>query len=83
MDVTAGPPGVQMGGVLKDIGALPVDFEAVYNPQAVTPGNAYTLEVAIKDQQGNLLYQNPEPYPVLTRDNPTYKIVVVIKRETR
>lgn len=83
MDVTAGPPGVQMGGVLKDIGALPVDFEAVYNPQAVAPDNAYTLEVTIKDQQGNLLYQNHESYPVLTRGNPTYKIVVMIERETR
>jgi uncharacterized lipoprotein YbaY len=40
----------------------------------------YALTVRITDEGGNLLYINTQAYQVLTRDNPTYNVEVMVEK---
>jgi len=79
MDVTQGTPGTQVGGVLRDVTQFPMEFEATYHAPAIDPQNIYALQVTIKDKEGNLLYTNAQAYSVLTQDNPTYHVEVMVE----
>jgi len=81
MDVTQGTPGTQVGGVLRDVTQFPMEFEATYHAPAIDPQNIYALQVTIKDKEGNSLYTNTQAYNVLTQDNPTYHIEVMVEPE--
>lgn len=69
----------QMGGEHKDVTGFPIDFEANYNVAAVDPNRAYSLDISIKDSQGNVLFVNKQSYNVLTQGNPTYDLEVMVE----
>ncbi len=79
MDVTQGTPGTQVGGILRDVTQFPIEFEATCHAPAIDPQNIYALQVTIKDKEGNLLYTNTQAYNVLTQDNPTYHVEVMVE----
>lgn len=79
MDITNGAPGIDIGGAVRDVSVFPINFETPFKPQAVDPQHSYELTATIKDAQGNALYQNSQPYPVLTKDYPIYNLVVVVE----
>ncbi len=79
IDLTNGAPGIEIGGAVRGVSVFPINFEAPFKPQAVDPQHSYELTVTIKDAQGNALYQNSQPYPVLTQDYPIYNLVVVVE----
>ncbi len=57
---------------------VPLPFEVTYNPADIIPNHTYSLSVRITDGAGNLLFINTQAYQVLTRDNPTFGIEVVV-----
>ena len=79
MDITAGAPGLEIGGAVQDVSVFPINFEAPFKPQGVDPQHQYELLVKIKDAQGQTLYQNNQPYPILTQGYPIYNLVVVVE----
>jgi heat shock protein HslJ len=70
--------GTQVGGLLRDVTQFPIEFEANYNP-AILPDGTYVLEVTIKDEQGDVVFKNPQPHPVLTHGHPTYHVEVMVE----
>jgi heat shock protein HslJ len=70
--------GTQVGGVLRNVTQFPIEFEANYNP-ALPPDGTYVLEVTIKDEQGDVVFKNPQPHPVLTHGYPTYHVEVMVE----
>jgi len=81
MDVTQGTPGTQVGGVLRGgVIQFPIEFEATYHAPAIDSQNTYALKVTIKDKEGNLLFTNTQAYHVLTQDNPTYHVEVMVEQ---
>jgi uncharacterized lipoprotein YbaY len=82
LDVSlADAPATQVGGqIIADVKQFPIPFEASYDAGAIDPRYTYALNVRITDEQGNLLYINTQAYPVLTRDNPTYNVEVMVEK---
>jgi uncharacterized lipoprotein YbaY/heat shock protein HslJ len=82
LDVSlADAPATQVGGqTIFDVTQFPIDFEATYDAQAIDPRNTYGLNVRITDAQGNLWYTNTQAYSVITRDNPTYHVEVMVDK---
>jgi uncharacterized lipoprotein YbaY len=59
---------------------VPIPFEVVYNPDIIEGNHTYTLRVRIEDAtSGQLLFINTTAYPVITNDNPTSGIEVVVE----
>ena len=81
MDVSlADAPATQVGGqIIFDVTQFPINFEATYDAQSIDPRNSYALDVTIRDAQDNLLYRNTQAYLVITRDNPTYNVEVMVE----
>jgi heat shock protein HslJ/LysM repeat protein len=57
---------------------VPLPFEVTYNPADIIPNHTYSLNVRITDGAGNLLFINTQAYNVLTQDNPTFGVEVVV-----
>jgi heat shock protein HslJ len=71
--------GTQVGGqLIFDVTQFPIEFEANYNP-TIPPDSTYVLEVTIKDGEGNPVFKNPQPFPVLTQGHPTYHVEVMVE----
>jgi putative lipoprotein len=65
--------------VLATLGKqVPLPFEVTYNPADIIPNHTYSLSVRITDGDGNLLFINTQAYNVLTQDNPTFGVEVVV-----
>jgi heat shock protein HslJ len=75
MDAAGTQVGVQL---IFDVTQFPIEFEANYNP-AIPPDGTYALEVTIKDGEGNPVFRNPQPFPVLTQGHPTYHVEVMVE----
>ena len=49
------------------------------DPAVIQDNHTYTLSVRIEDSSGKLLFINTTSYPVITNDNPTSGVEVVVE----
>jgi len=57
---------------------VPFEFEVPYDAKDIQDNHSYTMSVRITDGAGNLLFINDTAIPVITRDNPTQDIEIVV-----
>ena len=57
---------------------VPFDFEVIYDPNEIQDNHSYTMSVRITDGAGKLLFINDTVIPVITRDNPTEEIEIIV-----
>ena len=75
----ADAPAKQIGGQIQAITQFPIDFEAPYDATTIDERFSYALRVRISDKDGNLLYINTQAYNIITRDNPTTDVEVLVE----
>lgn len=57
---------------------VPFDFAVPYDPAAIQDNHTYTMSVRITDGTGKLLFINDTAIPVITRNNPTEDVEIVV-----
>jgi putative lipoprotein len=57
---------------------VPFEFEVTYDAEAIQDNHSYTMSVRITDGTGNLLFINDTVIPVITRDNPTEEVEIIV-----
>jgi heat shock protein HslJ len=57
---------------------VPFPFEVTFDPSVIQEKNSYSLNVRVEDEAGDLLFINTRAYPVITQDNPTFGIEVLV-----
>jgi len=57
---------------------VPFEFDVPYDAKDIQDNHSYTMSVRITDGAGNLLFINDTAIPVITRDNPTQDIEIVV-----
>ena len=57
---------------------VPFDFEVIYDPNEIQDNHSYTMSVRITDGAGKLLFINDTVIPVITRDNPTEEVEIIV-----
>jgi len=57
---------------------VPFEFDVPYDVKDIQDNHSYTMSVRITDGAGNLLFINDTAIPVITRDNPTQDIEIVV-----
>jgi heat shock protein HslJ len=57
---------------------VPIPFVVRYNPAAIIENHTYTMSARITDGEGNLLFINDTAIPVITNDNPTSEVEIVV-----
>lgn len=60
-------------------GQIPIPFAVPYNPANLDERATYGVVVRIEDGDGNLLFMTKDPYPVITHDQPSEDVVVVVE----
>jgi heat shock protein HslJ len=71
--------GVKVGGLLAAAPQFPYDFEATYYPPSIQPDETYSLDVSVRDENGDVIYSNVQAYPVITQDYPIYHLEVQVE----
>jgi putative lipoprotein len=59
---------------------VPIEFAVSYPASVIEETNSYSLSARITDGEGNLLFINDTYVPVITEDNPTSDIEIVLVR---
>jgi len=59
---------------------VPFDFAVAYDAEAIQDNHTYTMSVRVTDGAGKLLFINDTAIPVITRDNPTQDVEIVVVR---
>jgi putative lipoprotein len=75
-DVMAEAIGQQV--IHTDGAQVPIPFEVTYDTDQIEENHSYSLRVRIEDRAGTLLWINDTSVPVITRDNPTRDIEVIV-----
>ena len=76
MDVAAKVIGEQ---VIKTDGAqVPIPYEVPYNPNAIDERHTYSMSARIEDSTGKLLFISDTTNPVITHDNPSDDVEIVV-----
>jgi len=57
---------------------VPFDYEVRYDAEAIQDNHTYTMSVRITDGAGKLLFINDTAIPVITRDNPTQDVEIIV-----
>jgi len=57
---------------------VPFEFAVPYDPGEIQDNHSYTMSVRITDGTGKLLFINDTAIPVITRDNPTEEVEIVV-----
>ena len=57
---------------------VPFEFKVTYDAKAIQDNHSYTMSVRITDGAGKLLFINDTVIPVITRDNPTEEIEIIV-----
>jgi uncharacterized lipoprotein YbaY/heat shock protein HslJ len=63
--------------VITRVPEFPLPFVVTYNPMEIVEHHSYIISVRIEDGSGNLLYNNPAAYHVVTRINPSMVDVLI------
>jgi putative lipoprotein len=58
-------------------GQVPIPFAVEYDPSAIVPNNTYTVRARISVSD-DLWFTNTTAYPVITRDNPTHDVEMIL-----
>jgi putative lipoprotein len=59
-------------------GQVPIDFEIIYDVQKINPNNLYKLSASIRNGSGKLLFVTDEPVFVITNDNPSEDVELLL-----
>jgi putative lipoprotein len=57
---------------------VPVAYAVPYDPEAIDDGYSYSMSARIEDGAGKLLFISDTVVPVITRDNPTKDVEIVV-----
>ena len=74
-DAPATVIGVQ---VIENPGQVPIPFVIEYDPDVIDERFTYAVSATITDGSGALLFRSTTVYPVITRDNPTTDIEILV-----
>lgn len=66
--------------VIKNPGQVPIPYEVRYDESEIDERHTYSVRARIEDGQGNLLFTTTQSYPVITHDNPTEDVQVLVER---
>lgn len=58
--------------------SVPVPYSIAYDPAVIDPRNTYSVAARITDADGKLLFISDTFTPVITRDNPTQDVEIVV-----
>jgi len=64
--------------ILTDGKQVPIDYEVTYDAKEIEDNHSYTMSARIADGAGNLLFINDTAIPVITRDNPTQDVEILV-----
>lgn len=76
MDVPAVVLGEQ---VISPTGQVPIPFEIAYDPAQIDDRMSYAIQARI-EVDGELMFISTRAYPVITRDNPTKDLEILVER---
>lgn len=57
---------------------VPIGYEVEYDPNDIEDNHSYSMRARITDAAGNLLFINDTAIPVITRDNPTSDVEILV-----
>ena len=57
---------------------VPIPYVVRYNPAVIVENHTYTMSARITDGEGNLIWINDTAIPVITRDNPTEDVEIIV-----
>jgi putative lipoprotein len=57
---------------------VPIDYSVPYEPEAIDERLSYSMSARIEDGEGKLLFISDTAIPVITRDNPTKDVEIVV-----
>ncbi len=57
---------------------VPFEFKVAYDADTIQENHSYTMSVRITDGTGKLLFINDTAIPVITRDNPTEDVEIIV-----
>lgn len=57
---------------------VPIAYAVPYDPEAIDERFSYSMSARIEDGAGNLLFISDTAVPVITRDNPTKDVEIVV-----
>jgi putative lipoprotein len=57
---------------------VPFEYQVAYDPNDIQENHTYTMRVRITDGAGKLLFINDTAIPVITLDNPTSEVEIVV-----
>lgn len=76
----ADAPAITIGADIYtlDGAQVPLPYKAYYNPAFVQENRRYSVSARITDAEGKLLFINDTMIPVITNDNPTTDVEIVV-----
>jgi uncharacterized lipoprotein YbaY len=66
--------------IIAEPGQVPIPYEVFYDPADVDERATYSIIARIEDSDGNLLFINTQPVPVITNGNPTEDVEVLVEK---
>jgi len=57
---------------------VPISFRVTYEPNKIAENHSYSLRAKIEDGSGKLLFASDTNIPVITRDNPTDDVEIIV-----
>ncbi len=65
--------------IISDPGQVPIPYEVFYDSADINDQLSYGIRVRIMDGDGNLLFINTQPVPVITLGSPTEDVAVLVQ----
>jgi uncharacterized lipoprotein YbaY len=62
---------------------VPFAYAVPYDPAAIEARNSYSMAARIEDAEGTLLFRSDTNIPVITDDNPTSDVEIVVRQITQ
>lgn len=62
---------------------VPFDYAVSYDPDEIQPNDRYSMSARIEDGEGTLLFASDTNIAVITEDNPTSDVEIVVRQVTR
>jgi len=73
------PAGVLSSQVIETKGSqVPIAFAVPYDPGKIEANHTYSLRARIEDGNGRLLFTSDTSVPVITRENPTQDVEIIV-----
>jgi putative lipoprotein len=59
-------------------GQVPIGYSVPYDPGAIDESHSYSMSARIEDGEGKLLFISDTVVPVITRNNPTKDVEIIV-----